>query len=84
MSSLDFLLLLKQWININTIKYVDHFNINPERLNTNRNMDDFNFKHERQNENSLILALCLFYLDILLFFKQWINIYYNKKCEFQA
>ena len=80
LSYLDFLVLLKQWMNINTITDIDHFNINHERLNKNRNMDHFNFKHERLNNNSLILTLCFSYLDILLFFKQWININYNEKC----
>ena len=77
---LDFLLFLKQWMNMNTIKDVDHFNINHERLNKNRNMGHFNFKHERLNNNSWILTPCLSYLDFLLFFKQWININYNEKC----
>ena len=64
---------------MNTIKDVDHFNINHERLNKNINMGHFNFKHERLNNNSLILTPCLSYLDFLLFFKQWININYNEK-----
>ena len=71
LSYLDFLLLLKQWMNINTIKYVDHFNIN----------------HERLNKNILILALGLSYLQFLLIFKKRMNINYNKKCglfQFQA
>ena len=37
---------------------------------TSRNVDHFNIKHERLNKNYLILALCLSYLDFLLFFKQ--------------
>ena len=48
---------------MNTIKDVDHFNINHERLNKNINMGHFNFKHERLNNNSLILTPYLSYLD---------------------
>ena len=79
LSYIDFLLLLKQWMNINYNKNVDHFNFNHERLNKDRNVDHFNFKHERLNNNCLIMTLCLSYLDFLLYFKQWMNINYNKK-----
>ena len=50
-----------------TIRNVDQFNFKQEMLNKNRNVDYFNFKHERLTKNMLIIALCLFYLQFLLF-----------------
>ena len=94
LSYLDFFLFFFQNKSIFiTQRNVDCFNFKYDRLNRNslikvsismrglnknRNVDFFNFKHERQNKNSLVMALCLSSLDFLLFFKQWININYNK------
>ena len=61
------------------MKNVDHYNFMHRRLNGNKYVDCFNIKHERLNRNSLIIPLFLSYLDFFLFFKQWMNIKYNKK-----
>ena len=70
-----------------TMRNVGHFNFKHERMTENRNVDYFNFKHETLNKNILSIALCLGYLQFLLFLKKRMNINYNKKCgpfQFQA
>ena len=83
---LDFLSFYKLYVPI-SIRNVDKFNFKQEMLNKNRYVDYFNFKHEGLIKNILIIALCLSYLQFLLFLEKWMHINYNKKCgpfQFQA